>query len=168
MSKREFRGREDRVRYMREIQSVACLAEHPNVVKYFRSWQQDSHFYIQMELCEAGNLRTLLDSLSEPLLESQASTCAPFCSKSFRALWACRCVFSFNWVLEYTMLLTLIADNLNITVNICSHLILGGCKFSYSWWAYGNFLSLIKNVKKGTIAGLEVHRTSGSRLGPHS
>jgi membrane-associated tyrosine/threonine-specific cdc2-inhibitory kinase len=56
---------------MREIQSVACLAEHPNVVKYFRSWQQDSHFYIQMELCEAGNLRTLLDSLSEPLLESQ-------------------------------------------------------------------------------------------------
>ncbi|CAK9199564.1 unnamed protein product [Sphagnum jensenii] len=71
MSKREFRGREDRVRYMREIQSVACLAEHPNVVKYFRSWQQDSHFYIQMELCEAGNLRTLLDSLSEPLLESQ-------------------------------------------------------------------------------------------------
>ncbi|KAG0582788.1 hypothetical protein KC19_3G085800 [Ceratodon purpureus] len=71
MSKREFFSRVDRDRYMREIQSVACLAEHPNVVNYFRGWQQDSHFYIQMELCEAGNLRTLLDSLKQPLDEHQ-------------------------------------------------------------------------------------------------
>lgn len=75
MSKREFYSHEDRDRYMREIQSVACLAEHPNVVNYFRSWQQDSHFYIQMELCESGNLRTLLDSLKEPLVERQACIC---------------------------------------------------------------------------------------------
>lgn len=71
MSKREFFSRVDRDRYMREIQSVACLAEHPNVVNYFRGWQQDSHFYIQMELCEAGNLRMLLDSLKQPLDEPQ-------------------------------------------------------------------------------------------------
>ncbi|XP_024381698.1 uncharacterized protein [Physcomitrium patens] len=71
MSKREFFSRVDRDRYMREIQSVSCLPEHPNVVNYFRGWQQDSHFYIQMELCEAGNLRMLLDALKEPLDEHQ-------------------------------------------------------------------------------------------------
>jgi len=71
MSKREFFSRVDRDRYMREIQSVACLPEHPHVVNYFRGWQQDSHFYIQMELCEAGSLRMLLDSLKQPLDENQ-------------------------------------------------------------------------------------------------
>lgn len=76
MSKREFYSREDRDRYMREIQSVACLAEHPNVVNYFRGWQQDSHFYIQMELCEAGNLRMFLDSLKKPLDEHQVGFAA--------------------------------------------------------------------------------------------
>lgn len=64
MSKREFFSLVDRDRYMREIQSVACLAEHLNAVNYFRGWQQDFHFYIQMELCEAGNLRTLRRSLT--------------------------------------------------------------------------------------------------------
>lgn len=96
MSKREFFSRVDRDRYMREIQSVACLAEHPNVVNYFRGWQQDSHFYIQMELCEAGNLRMLLDSLKQPLDEHQVRYCyctplevdwAPIHSSLLHSVW---------------------------------------------------------------------------------
>lgn len=71
MSKRQFRGRDDREHYLREIQSVACLSEHVNVVKYYRSWQQDSHFYIQMELCEGGNLRSLIDSYEDLMPESK-------------------------------------------------------------------------------------------------
>ncbi|KAG6556607.1 hypothetical protein Mapa_001548 [Marchantia paleacea] len=71
MSKKQFRGRDDREHYLREIQSVACLSEHVNVVKYYRSWQQDSHFYIQMELCEGGNLRSLIDSYEDLMPESK-------------------------------------------------------------------------------------------------
>ncbi|CAM6123838.1 unnamed protein product [Calypogeia fissa] len=71
MSKRQFRGRDDREHYLREIQSVACLSEHVNVVKYSRSWQQASHFYIQMELCENGSLRNLLDSSKTELPEDK-------------------------------------------------------------------------------------------------
>ncbi|KAJ7558016.1 hypothetical protein O6H91_04G021700 [Diphasiastrum complanatum] len=71
MSKQPFLAREDRELYLREIQSVADLPEHPNVVKYFRGWQQDFHFYIQMELCDGGNLRLLLDSLENPLSDHQ-------------------------------------------------------------------------------------------------
>ncbi|KAL3689131.1 hypothetical protein R1sor_015440 [Riccia sorocarpa] len=70
MSKRQFSSHDDRDHYLREIQSVSCLTEHPNVVKYYRSWQQDSHFYIQMELCEGGNLRTLTESYSGLLPET--------------------------------------------------------------------------------------------------
>ena len=36
--------------------AVSCLPEHPNVVAYFRAWQQHKHFYIQMALCEGGSL----------------------------------------------------------------------------------------------------------------
>lgn len=71
MSRRQFRGRDDRDRYLHELQSVASLSEHRHVVKYYRGWQQDAHFYIQMELCEGGSLRSLLDCLREPLEESQ-------------------------------------------------------------------------------------------------
>lgn len=79
MSKRQFRGRDDREHYLREIQSVACLSEHVNVVKYFRSWQQASHFYIQMELCECGSLRNLLDAFNGELPEDKVSLVS-FCT----------------------------------------------------------------------------------------
>ncbi|XP_024519632.1 probable protein kinase DDB_G0291842 [Selaginella moellendorffii] len=71
ISKQPFFAREDRERFLREIQSVACLPEHPNVVKYYRGWQQDAHFHIQMELCDGGSLRNYLDALSQPLDENK-------------------------------------------------------------------------------------------------
>jgi serine/threonine protein kinase len=55
-----------RERYLHEIQSVACLSEHPNVVKYYRGWQQEGHFFIQMELCEGGNLKDWTDRQTAP------------------------------------------------------------------------------------------------------
>ena len=43
-----MQGPSDRLRRLHEVQAVAGLPEHPNVVKYFRSWQQDGHFWIQV------------------------------------------------------------------------------------------------------------------------
>ncbi|CAI5473077.1 unnamed protein product [Closterium sp. Yama58-4] len=71
VSKRQFRSKGERERYMHEIESVANVPEHAHIVRYYRGWQQDSHFYLQMELCEGGSLRALLDSLSHPLPEDQ-------------------------------------------------------------------------------------------------
>lgn len=35
-------------RYLQEITNVCSLGEHPNIVKYYRAWQEDQHFYIQV------------------------------------------------------------------------------------------------------------------------
>lgn len=47
-------------RCLHEIQAVAGLPPHPNVVGQYRAWQQGGHFYIQMDLCEGGSLQQLL------------------------------------------------------------------------------------------------------------
>ncbi len=39
---------------------MAALPEHPNIVRYYRAWQQHRMFYLQMALCENGSLASLL------------------------------------------------------------------------------------------------------------
>lgn len=58
-----FHTRADRERCMHEIWSATVLPAHPHVVKYYRAWQQEGHFYIQLELCEGGSLKGALDRL---------------------------------------------------------------------------------------------------------
>ena len=43
--------------------AVAALPEHDNIVGQFRAWQQEGHFYIQMDLCEGGSLAHLLEEV---------------------------------------------------------------------------------------------------------
>lgn len=57
--RRKFETRTDRERCLREIQAVAQLPAHPNIVGQVRAWQQEGHFYIQMDICEGGSLATL-------------------------------------------------------------------------------------------------------------
>jgi len=59
----EFKSRADRDRYLQEVKAAASLPEHPHVVRYFRAWQQERHFYVQQELCEGGSLAAVLRSL---------------------------------------------------------------------------------------------------------
>lgn len=47
-------------RSLQEIQAVASLPSHPNVVTLHRAWQQKGHFYIQMDLAENGSLGSIL------------------------------------------------------------------------------------------------------------
>lgn len=51
---------------MHEMAAVASLPEHPNIVAYYRAWQQAAHFYIQMALCEGGSLADLLSKVTLP------------------------------------------------------------------------------------------------------
>ena len=60
---KSFHSRSDRQQYVHEVQAVARLPEHPNVVKYYRGWQQDQHFFMQMEHCTHGSFESLCQRL---------------------------------------------------------------------------------------------------------
>lgn len=60
-SKHKYRGIKDKKMHIRELQSVSLLAPHPNIVRYYRAWQDAGHFFIVMELCDGGTLEHLLE-----------------------------------------------------------------------------------------------------------
>lgn len=53
-TKRAFRSKKDRSEYLREIQMVSTLALHRNIITYYRAWQEELHFLIQMEYCHSN------------------------------------------------------------------------------------------------------------------
>jgi serine/threonine protein kinase len=53
-SKRVFRSKRDRGEYLREVQLVSQLNVHPNIITYHRAWQEEMHFWIQMECCDTN------------------------------------------------------------------------------------------------------------------
>jgi len=53
----------DRERKIHEVSVVANLAPHPNIVEYYRCWQQDGHVNVQMELCTGGSVSACLARL---------------------------------------------------------------------------------------------------------
>ncbi|KAL8557199.1 hypothetical protein ACS0TY_004588 [Phlomoides rotata] len=40
----------------REVKILKALAGHENVVQFYNAFEDDSHVYIVMELCEGGEL----------------------------------------------------------------------------------------------------------------
>ena len=58
--KGEFKSRTERAERLREAEIANQLAPHPNVISYYRVWQDMSMMYVQMELCEHGSLREQL------------------------------------------------------------------------------------------------------------
>ena len=67
-----FTGRADRERYLREVRAAAALPEHPHCVRYLRGWQQEQHFFVQMELCPGGSLAAVLAALPPGALLPEA------------------------------------------------------------------------------------------------
>lgn len=60
-AKNQFKSKRDRAHYLEELQNVKEIGNNPNIVKYYAAWQENGYFYCQMELCNVGTLRYLLD-----------------------------------------------------------------------------------------------------------
>ncbi len=59
-SKKMFRSKADRARSMQEVLNLQRMSACLYVVHFERAWQEDGYFYYQAELCELGNLQTVL------------------------------------------------------------------------------------------------------------
>jgi len=49
-----FRGRKERDQMLQEIKLVHMLGPHDNIIKYFRAWQEEQHFFVQLEACSCN------------------------------------------------------------------------------------------------------------------
>lgn len=60
--KNPFRSKRDRNVLMGEVTTMKKLGEVPckNIVRLIRAWQEDGHFFVQVDLAERGTLRDLL------------------------------------------------------------------------------------------------------------
>ena len=58
-----FTTNAQRDKYKREVEAAALLPEHPNIVRYYRSWQKEQFFYIQMEHCACGSFASVCSRL---------------------------------------------------------------------------------------------------------
>lgn len=43
-------------RAIQEVQALAAVGEHANLIRYYSAWVENDHLYIQLELCEQGSL----------------------------------------------------------------------------------------------------------------
>ncbi len=59
-SKKIFRSKADRTRSMQEVLNLQRVAACLYVVHFERAWQEEGYFYYQAELCELGNLQTVV------------------------------------------------------------------------------------------------------------
>lgn len=41
---------------IQEVQALAAVGEHANIIRYYSAWVENHHLYIQLELCEQGSL----------------------------------------------------------------------------------------------------------------
>ncbi len=62
-SLKSFKGKRDRSHYLREIEMVAGVGRHENIIHYMKAWQEELHFFVQMEFCPS-NLSDYVDRIS--------------------------------------------------------------------------------------------------------
>ena len=55
----------------REAEIFSSLPPHPNILKYYTHWEEDSKIYILMELCEGNNLIDFIYSDTNLLQEAK-------------------------------------------------------------------------------------------------
>jgi hypothetical protein len=65
-SRRQFRSKRDRADLLSEvhIMQIVGATECPYLIQFYRAWQENSYFYVQIELAERGTLRDVMNSSS--------------------------------------------------------------------------------------------------------
>jgi len=53
-SRNRFKSRSDREKKLQEVAKHEHLPEHPNLVKFYKAWEEEQRLYIQIELCECS------------------------------------------------------------------------------------------------------------------
>ena len=61
-SRRKFRSRKDRENLLNEVRIMQVVGAEScqHIIQFYRAWQEDSFFYVQLELAERGTLRDLM------------------------------------------------------------------------------------------------------------
>ena len=68
-SRRPFRSKRDRARYLEEVETFQLLGPKcPHVLHYHKAWQEHGYFYIQSEYCARGNLKVFFDEIDESVM----------------------------------------------------------------------------------------------------
>ena len=60
-SRERYKGKSDRERKLQEVAKHEQLPKHPNLVQFYKAWEENGYLYIQTELCEC-NLTEYLDN----------------------------------------------------------------------------------------------------------
>jgi serine/threonine protein kinase len=87
---RDSDGEQSATLLEREVQILSTL-QHPNIIRYYDSFQQGDFFYIVMELVEGATLLDHLNSLSE----KRQSMAEPRIWQLFTQVW-CSAVLAFH------------------------------------------------------------------------
>jgi len=74
-SQKAFRGKKDREQYLQEVRMISILGPHPHIIQYYRAWQKELHFFVQMECC-ASNLSDFIRQMSKPINDVFLWNCA--------------------------------------------------------------------------------------------
>ena len=53
-SRERFKGSSDRKQKLQEVAKHEHLPEHPNLVRFYKAWEEHQRLYIQIELCECS------------------------------------------------------------------------------------------------------------------
>ena len=75
-SRRQFRSKRDRADLLSEvhIMQIVGATECPYLIQFYRAWQENCYFYVQIELAERGTLRDLMTSHSHGQQAVQGKT----------------------------------------------------------------------------------------------
>jgi wee1-like protein kinase len=57
---------------LKEVYALAALPAHSNIVRYYNSWLEEYHLFIQTEFCEGGTLQDYQENLKDRLSEQEA------------------------------------------------------------------------------------------------
>lgn len=70
--KKQKMSDEDLLGLQREV-AIMCTVDHPNIVKYYETYDEKNYIYLVMELCRGGELFSKITDSGKPMKEVELS-----------------------------------------------------------------------------------------------